>query len=148
MRGLIEFYLRWNNIVDQYGWSLTLSESAGMRLGAPETGNTTAVGLVSRKGCQKDNSCLKAALRPFDLFPRHAPSWAAVSGRALIHHLTSQCVEEKAPCGRAEDGVRIFRGNRQRLDRYDETDFENQRAALRAAGAWRVDRQPGYVAPF
>jgi len=64
-RGLIEFYLRWNNIVDQYGWSLTLSESAGMQLDAPEKGNNTAIGLVTRKGCQKDNSCLTAAFPPF-----------------------------------------------------------------------------------
>mmetsp|Transcript_2757 Transcript_2757/g.8489 ORF Transcript_2757/g.8489 Transcript_2757/m.8489 type:complete len:303 (+) Transcript_2757:225-1133(+) len=147
-RGLIEFYLRWNNIVDQYGWSFILAESAGMRLEATERGNNTAIGIITRKGCNQDGDCLKAALLPFDLFPRHASSWWSVKSTALIHHLTWNCAEEKAPCGRPENGIRVFRGNRQRLDRYDETDFEDQTAALRAVGAWLVDENPAYVWPF
>jgi len=41
--------------------------------------------------------------------------------------------------------VRVFRGNRMRLDRYDETDFDDMVAALRAVGAWLVDEDPAYV---
>lgn len=37
VRGLIEFYLRWNNIVDQYGWSFIV-ESGGVR---PRTSECT-----------------------------------------------------------------------------------------------------------
>ena len=46
-RGLIEFYLRWNNIVDQYGFSFVLSES-GVRPATSEWANTTALGTVKR----------------------------------------------------------------------------------------------------
>jgi len=35
-----------------------------------------------------------------------------------------------------------------RLDRYDETDFEDMVAALRVVGAWMVDSNPAYVSPF
>eukprot|EP00854_Cymbomonas_tetramitiformis_P013777 gene13777-16284_t len=57
-RGMIEFYLRWNNIPDQYGWSFVLSNG-----------------------------------------------------------------KENAPC--FSPGIRPFRGHRQRLDRYDQTDFDD-----------------------
>ena len=35
--------------------------------------------------------------------------------------------------------VRPFRGNRQRLNRYDETDFEDMRATLKGLGLWLAD---------
>ena len=43
-------------------------------------------------------------------------------------------------------GIRPFRGNRQRLDRYDETDFDDMVKTLREVGAWMVDATPDYVA--
>ena len=49
-RGLIEFYLRWNNIVDQYGFSFVLSES-GVRPATSEWANTTTMGTVKRVRC-------------------------------------------------------------------------------------------------
>ena len=50
--GLIEFYLRWNNVVDQYGWSFLL-EGAGVRPRTSERANETTSGTVKRKGCMK-----------------------------------------------------------------------------------------------
>jgi hypothetical protein len=39
----------------------------------------------------------------------------------VVKHLTIACAQEASPCGRIEDGVRPFKGNRQRLDRYGES---------------------------
>ena len=78
---------------------------------------------------------------PYDLFPRHG-RWTDLAARALVYHMTMGCVQEnpnpnpnpnpnqvyhmtmgcvqeKSPC--FSPGVRPFRGNRQRLDRCDET---------------------------
>ena len=60
-RGLIEFYLRWNNIVDQYGWSFVLSESR-VRLGTSEFANDTSVGTLKRWRCmQQGGTCSTGA---------------------------------------------------------------------------------------
>ena len=55
---------------------------------------------------------------------------------SLLYHMTYGCVQEQAPCG--APGIRPFRGNRQRLDRYDDVDFADMRATLKSVGAWRV----------
>jgi len=142
-RGLIEFYLRWNNIVDQYGWSFVLSES-GVRTRTSEWANETTIGTIKRWRCmQQGSTCLKVAFLPYDRFPRHVlpthGKWSdGLQHTALIYHLTMGCVQEQAPC--SIPGIRPFRGNRQRLDRYDETDFDDYVATLRSVGAWRVGR--------
>lgn len=149
VRGLIEFYLRWNNIVDQYGFSFVI-ESSGVRPHTTEYTNQTTLGTIKRWGCMKENEgdgsgCLGVGFLPYDLFPRHG-RWPDLASRALVYHMTMGCVQEKSPC--FSPGVRPFRGNRQRLDRYDETDFDDMVTTLRGIGAWLVDASPGYVSPF
>ena len=136
-RGLIEFYLRWNNIVDQYGWSIVLAES-GVRVGTSEFANETTVGTIKRWRCmQQGNTCLRVGFLPYNKFPRHG-SWPALaaSGTPLIYHMTLGCMQEQAPC--AAPGIRPFRGNRQRLNRYEASDFDDMVATLKGVGAWRV----------
>ena len=149
VRGLIEFYLRWNNIVDQYGFSFVV-EASGVRPHTTEFANETTTGTIKRWGCMKENDgdgsgCLGVGFLPYDLFPRHG-RWPDLAPKALVYHMTIGCVEEKAPC--SSPGVRPFRGNRQRLDRYDESDFDDMVATLRSIGAWLVDASPGYVSTF
>lgn len=135
-RGLIEFYLRWNNIVDQYGWSFVLSES-GVRVGTSERANDTTVGTIKRWKCmQQGGKCLKVAFMPYDKFPRHGRWSGALDATALTYHLTVACMQEQAPCG--APGIRPFRGNRQRLNRYDDVDFDDMVRTLKQVGAWRL----------
>ena len=44
-------------------------------------------------------------------------------------------------------GIRPFHGNRQRLDRYDERDFDDMVRTLRGNGQWLVDGTPDYHVP-
>ena len=132
-RGLIEFYLRWNNIVDQYGWSFVLSES-GVRPATSEFANETTVGVIKRWRCmQQGGTCLRVGFLPYNRFPRHG-HWAGLAATADVYHMTIGCVQEKAPC--SAPGIRPFRGNRQRLDRYDDGDFEDMASTLKSIGAW------------
>ena len=143
---------RWNNIVDQYGWSFVLSES-GVRVGTSEYANETTVGTIKRWHCMQEgkgsgasrDGCLSVGFLPYDLFPRHG-HWPSLAAKAAVHHMTLGCVEEKAPC--FAPGIRPFRGNRQRLDRYDESDFDDNVKTLREVGAWMVDANPAYRSPF
>ena len=41
-----------------------------------------------------------------------------------------------APCG--APGIRPFRGNRQRLNRYDDVDFDDYVRTLKEVGAWKL----------
>jgi hypothetical protein len=144
-RGLIEFYLRWNNIVDQYGFSYALADvklegSTKLKpsLTSP-TANLTTVGELQRRGsaCRKHGTCLRAGWLPFDEFPRSCVGgcdWAQLQGKAAVYHLTYNCLQEHAPC--AVPGIRRFRGHRQRLDRYDDVDFADQRSTLQELGLW------------
>ena len=63
---------------------------------------------------------------PYSLFPRIG-DWSALRGTAYIHHLIGDgsLGEQYAYAF----GALPFRGHRQRLDRYDETDFETYVAA-------------------
>ena len=112
-----------SHLADQYGWSFLL-EGAGVRPRTSERANETTSGTVKRKGCMKAEppDCAGVGFLPYDLFPRHG-DWPALAPTALIYHITIGCPQERAPCASA--GVRPFKGNRQRLDRYDETDYEN-----------------------
>lgn len=144
-RGLIEFYLRWNNIPDQYGWSFVLGDLRGVATRVDA--NDTSIGTLHPRGshCAKSASgCLRAGFLPFDRFPRTGV-WSALKAKADVYHLTHGCMQEEAPCSMA--GVRPFRGHRQRLDRYEDTDFDDQVSTLRELGLWLVDASPEYRAP-
>jgi hypothetical protein len=127
---------RWNNIVDQYGWSFVLSES-GVRVGTSEYANETTVGTIKRWRCmQQGGECLQVGFLPYDKFPRHSTNWPGLAPKAMVYHLTHACAQEQAPCFLPH--VRPFRGNRQRLSRYDENDFDEMVATLKGIGAWKV----------
>ena len=123
VRGLIEFYLRWNNIVDQYGWSLVLASQLTLERTTSEFANDTVVGQLRRGNCVPRERCLRVGLLPYDAFPRHDRygDWTALAPAAQVYHLPGPS-----------------RGLRQRLNRYDEVDFEGMAGALRKAGAWLV----------
>lgn len=87
------------------------------------------------------SNCLRIGLLPYNLFPRHG-NWPALRQTALIYHMTLGCPQEKAPC--FAPGIRPFRGNRQRLDRYDERDFDDMVNTLRGNGLWLVDENPDF----
>ena len=87
-RGLIEFYLRWNNIPDQYGLSFMLG---GLRNVAPTTvfANDTTIGTLHPRGshCAQRADCLRGGFLPYDRFPR-VGSWEALKDKAAVYHLT------------------------------------------------------------
>ena len=106
------------------------------------TANRTTVGELQRRGsaCRKHGTCLRAGWLPFDEFPRSCAGgcdWARLKGKAAVYHLTYNCLQEHAPC--AVPGIRRFRGHRQRLDRYDDVDFADQRSTLQELGLWLQD---------
>ena len=79
---------RWNNIVDQYGWSFTLSESAGMQIGASETGailfrinHPFVFNPVGESVCLSVGVCEWGTVRPP---PRERVSRAAAEGRRAV----------------------------------------------------------------
>ena len=114
-----------------------------MRTRTSEMANDTTVGTIKRWKCmQRGGVCLKVAFLPYERFPRHG-RWVhgGLEKTALLYHMTIGCMQEQAPCG--APGIRPFRGNRQRLNRYDETDFDDMRTVLKQVGAWRVGaREP------
>ena len=113
--------------------------SAQRGLPAPTTAfhNDTTVFTLHPRGshCAAKGDCLRGGFLPYDMFPRTG-SWHALGGRAAVYHLTYGCMQEEAPCSRA--AVRPFRGHRQRLDRYEATDFDDQVSTLRQLGLWLV----------
>ena len=141
-RGLIEFYLRWGNIVDQYGWSFLMGDMR--KTWTSPIANETTVGTLHARGshCAKSGNCLRAGFLPFDLFPRSG-NWEELKAKANIYHLTYGCMQEVAPC--QVPGIRPFRGHRQRLDRYEAIDFDDQVDTLRKLGLWLVDGTPNYA---
>ena len=140
-RGLIEFYLRWNNIPDQYGWSFLMGDLR--KTWTSPKANETTVGTLHARGshCAKSGNCLRAGFLPFDQFPRTG-DWEELKSKASIYHLTYGCMQEEAPC--QVPGIRPFRGHRQRLDRYEAVDFDDQVDTLRKLGLWLVDKTPEY----
>ncbi len=138
-RGMIEFYLRWNNIPDQYGLSFVLAGCAELAEArtAVDANETTVCTLHPRGShCKKRGACLRVGYLPYDVYPRQG-DWAVLRGSAAVYHLTYACAQEEAPC--AIPGVRPFRGHRQRLDRYDQVDFADMADTLRSLGLWLVD---------
>ena len=130
-RGLVEFYNRWNNIVDQQGWSFIVAESQT----SPHTSqlaNETTMMRIERQGCAAD-ACLRLGFLPYDQFPRIG-AWPALRPTAAIYHLVPDGTlgtQFESPIG-----VKPFRGHRQRLDRYDEADFDAHRDVMRGMGLW------------
>ena len=133
-RGLVEFYNRWNNVGDALGWSfLAAAEAEREPPGAPKTSpfdNATTVFLLKKRG-------LRLAFLPYDRFPR-VGSWSALQPTANIHHLIG---DDAFDNGKAF-GSMPFRGHRQRLDRYDDTDFSTFVGVMRACGLWMYDASP------
>ena len=120
-----------------------------MRPRTSEWANETTEGTIKRWGCMKADDgagCLGVGFLPYDRFPRHSRhgGWPSLAAKALVYHVTIGCAQEQVPC--SAPGIRPFRGNRQRLDRYDETDFDDMVKTLREVGAWMVDATPDYVA--
>ena len=159
-RGLIEFYLRWNNIGDQYGLSFVMADAkmdakadggaggagGGRRGGrgrSSPTANETTLATFHPSGshCKQRGNCLRLGWLPYDRFPRTG-SWDGLQPSAAIYHLTHGCMQEAAPC--SVPGSRPFRGHRQRQDRYEKVDFDDMRSTLRALGMWLVDATPSY----
>ena len=133
-RGLVEFYNRWNNIVDQQGWSFIVADSRS----SPHTSqlaNETTLMTIERHGCAPE-ACLRLGFLPYDQFPRIG-SWPALRSTAAIYHLVPD--GSLGPQFEAPVGVKPFRGHRQRLDRYDEVDFDGFRDVMREMGLWLVD---------
>ena len=105
------------------------------------------VGIVT--GCT-GATCLRFGFLPFDLFPR-VGSWLEHRQRATIHHLVAD-----GGLGAWYDhppGTKPFRGHRQRLDRYDEIDFDDYERVLKEVSTaeinlWLVDEKPDYRSPF
>lgn len=134
----------WNNIPDQYGWSFELAELRDVQT-RPDANDTTIGVLHPRRShCAARGNCLLAGFLPYDRFPRTG-DWGALKAKADVYHLTFGCMQEEAPC--SKPGVRPFRGHRQRLDRYDDVDFEDQTSTLRALHLWLVDQSPTYHVP-
>ena len=136
-RGLVEFYNRWNNVGDKLGWSfVTAAEASRQPAGAPKTSqldNATSVLHLPKRG-------LRVAFLPYDRFPRIG-DWSVLRETALIHSLVGD--------GSLGDqfahafGSLPFRGHRQRLDRYDETDFETYVGVMRQCGLWLYESHHG-----
>ena len=102
------------------------------------------MGVLHPRGshCKQTQSCLAVGFLPFGRFPRQG-DWAALKPGADVYHLTMNCMQEEAPC--SVPGIRPFRGHRQRLDRYDATDFSDMSGTLRELGLWLVDADPDYT---
>ena len=134
-----EWRRRWNNIPDQYGWAYVISGS-GLRPATSEYANETTTGTIKRWKCGQSNTCLGVGFLPYDRFPRHLRAggrWVGgLDKTADVYHLTYNCAQEFAPCSQPD--VRPFRGHRQRLNRYDQTDFDDLRDTLKGLGLWLV----------
>lgn len=133
-RGLVEFYHRWDNVIDHFGFTFLWNDND---LAAPTTQVANEMTLLTLRHPTKckPSECLRAGFLPHEQFPRIG-NWSRKAGGfedvALIHHLAD---------------IRPHPGHRQRLDRYDEADFEGFETAMREAGLWLVDSSPDYRAP-
>ena len=127
-RGLVEFYNRWNNVVDQMGWSFLVADTATSLQKSPtsQLANESTIATLGRYG-------LTLAFLPYNEFPRIG-GWDGLQSTARIYHLTAD-----GSLGKQYDqpyGVVPFRGHRQRLDRYDEEDFDSHEKVMRTIGLW------------
>ena len=72
--------------------------------------------------------------------PHHRDSFARRNGTADIVQGDAALGPEHAE----PPGIKPSRGPRQRLDRYDDKDFDDYEDAMRAMGLWKVDDAPEY----
>jgi hypothetical protein len=130
----VQFYNRWNNVIDQMGWSFIVADTSDLayhgeiRRHTSEISNETTLTNLTRYG-------LRLGFLPYDVFPRIG-DWRLHKQTAAIHHLV-----DDGSLGKEYDkpfGVLPFRGHRQRLDRYDEEDFEGYVKVMRQVGLWIV----------
>ena len=151
-RGLVEFYHRWDNVVDHFGFTFTFDRNALKSNTSRYANDTTTFRLEGwPKGCIGDGSgpagaeraCFKAGFLPHHLFPRSGswPEWRDAG--ALVHHITGGDAA-LGPQHAEPRGIKPFRGHRQRLDRYDEVDFDDYESIMREMGLWLVDGDPEY----
>ena len=130
-RGLGEFYVRWANNIDAFGWAYVIAESgAVLEPRTSQLANETTQITISRRSWP---SSLTIGFLPYDRYPRIG-SWLELRPTAFISHLMSDGALGK----RYEEppGVKPFKGHRQRLDRYDETDFDSYTAVMEPLGLW------------
>lgn len=138
-RGLVEFYHRWNNVIDLMGWSLLVADSRSLDPKTSVLANETTVVRLQRRGCT-GSDCLAVGLLPYDLFPR-VGAWPPLRANgAVVHHLVGD--GSLGPQFVDPEGVPRFLGHRQRLDRYDEQDFGEYVGVLKQVGLWLVDADP------
>lgn len=135
-RGLVEFYHRWDNVIDHFGFTFLFAENDLQTPTDKLANGTTLFSLRRPRGCQ-DTACLRAGFFPHDQFPRFG-SWPLLKSTAFVYHI----VGGDAALGTEHanpPGIKPSRGPRQRLDRYDEIDFDDYESAMRAMGLWMVD---------
>lgn len=132
-RGISEFYRRWNNLVDQYGINHIVQEAApppptGRSEWTTERENTTTVVRLGSDEAPRPFGVLNFAFLPYDVYPKHG-DWALLNETAALHH---------GPDVTSYGYVPRERGNRLRLDRYDEDDFDAYARAMQSIGLWDV----------
>lgn len=91
--------------------------------------------VIKRRGCL-GTDCLRLGFLPFDRFPRIG-AWPLLRSNAAIHHLVADGTlgaQYHNP-----EGVKPFHSHRQRLDRYDDSDFAEYAQTVRRMGLWLVD---------
>jgi len=139
-RGLVEFYNRWNNVADALGWSFVVADAAVELRPTSRPTSEQPRPRTSPIANETTLATLREGLRfgflPHDRFPRLG-SWAHHrSHGALLYHLVADGT--LGAWYETPDGVVPFRGHRQRLDRYDATDFDAHRKMMRQLGLWLV----------
>lgn len=143
-----------DNVIDHFGLTFLFAEND---VTSPTTvlGNDTFLFSLHRpRGCSahaghaaakagaKAIPCLRAGFLPHYQFPRWG-SWPILKSAAYIHHIVGGDAA-LGPEHANPPGLKPSRGPRQRLDRYDDEDFDGYEAAMRAMGLWLVDDSPEY----
>lgn len=139
-RGLVEFYHRWNNVVDHFGYTHLFNEND---LTVPTDRMANEVTLFNLKlphGCTPGNaadSCFRVGFLPHDVFPRFTNrSWPELAPKAAIHHIVGD--GGLGPGFENPEWTKPFPGHRQRLDRYDDSDFASYQKVMQHSGLWLV----------
>ena len=145
-RGLVEFYHRWNNVVDHFGWTHMVNENDLDTPTSVMSNESTRFNLHLPRHCSPGPSadgCLRVGFLPHNVFPRFTDrGWPSLAPVAAIHHIVGD-----GGLGKGFDapvGTKPFAGHRQRLDRYDDADFASYKAVMQDMGLWLVDKTPEY----
>jgi hypothetical protein len=145
-RGLVEFYHRWDNVIDHFGFTFLFDENDLSTPTSKLSNETTIFNLRRPRGCQPGDpheqspqaqGCLRAGFFPHDQFPRFG-SWPLLRATARVHHIV-QGDAALGPEHAEPPGIKPSRGPRQRLDRYDDKDFDDYEGAMADCNAV-VDR--------